>query len=34
MFAVMLKRILNLLRGLLSLRRGFAFGDNDLPAQE
>ena len=34
MFEIIIRRLLLLVRGLLAIRRGFAFGDNDLPEDE
>ena len=34
MFEVIIKRLMALLTQLLALRRGFAFGNNNLPAND
>ena len=34
MFELIIKRLMALLKQLLALRRGFAFGNNNLPANE
>jgi hypothetical protein len=34
MFEIIIRRLLLLVRGLLAIRRGLAFGNNDLPEDE
>ena len=34
MFEILLKRVLLLLQGLLAIRKGFVFGNNDVPAND
>ncbi len=34
MFEILIKRILTMLKAMLAIRRGFIFGNNDVPANE